>query len=62
MATEKKEREKQDLAAVIDDWERTIQQLTDELDTVKAEIAEMQVQLRLLARIVRSRTRNSSRQ
>merc|ERR1719345_729460 len=46
LQTEKKEREKQDLLAKIDDLEMTIKQLTDAIDGLKAEIAEMQVQLK----------------
>jgi len=44
--TEKKEREKQDLIAKIEGLEMTIKALTEALDTLKAEIAEMQVQLK----------------
>merc|ERR1712232_845293 len=46
LQTEKKEREKQDLTAKIEDLELTIKQLTEAIDTLKAEIAEMQVQLK----------------
>merc|ERR1719246_313239 len=46
LQTEKKEREKQDLIAKIEDLESTIKALTEALDTLKAEIAEMQVQLK----------------
>merc|ERR1712151_28168 len=46
LQTEKKEREKQDLAAKIEDLELTIKQLTEAIDALKAEIAEMQVQLK----------------
>jgi len=46
LETEKKEREKQDLIAKIEDLEQTIDQLTKAIDTLKAEIAEMQVQLK----------------
>merc|ERR1719345_624645 len=46
LQTEKKEREKQDLLAKIDDLEMTIKQLTEAIDGLKAEIAEMQVQLK----------------
>jgi len=46
LQTEKKEREKQDLLAKIEDLELTIKQLTEAIDTLKAEIAEMQVQLK----------------
>merc|ERR1712113_725882 len=46
MGTEKKEREKQDLIAKIEDLELTIKTLTEEIENLKAEIAEMQVQLK----------------
>jgi len=46
LQTEKKEREKQDLIAKIEDLEMTIKQLTEAIETLKAEIAEMQVQLK----------------
>merc|ERR1712039_903882 len=46
LQTEKKEREKQDLIAKIEDLELTIKTLTEAIDTLKAEIAEMQVQLK----------------
>jgi len=46
LQTEKKEREKQDLIAKIEDLEMTIDSLTKAIDTLKAEIAEMQVQLK----------------
>merc|ERR1719198_1921652 len=46
LETEKKEREKQDLIAKIEDLEMTIKALTKAIDTLKAEIAEMQVQLK----------------
>jgi len=46
LQTEKKERENQDLTAKIEDLEMTIQQLADAIATLKAEIAEMQVQLK----------------
>merc|ERR1711948_184829 len=46
LQTEKKEREKQDLIAKIEDLELTIKTLTEEIETLKAEIAEMQVQLK----------------
>merc|ERR1711933_483912 len=42
----KKEREKTDLTAKIEDLELTIKQLTEAIDALKAEIAEMQVQLK----------------
>merc|ERR1719171_1150683 len=46
LQTERKEREKSDLIAKIEDLEMTIKQLTEEIDTLKAEVAEMQVQLK----------------
>merc|ERR1711879_187302 len=46
LQTEKKEREKADLEAKIEDLELTIKQLTEAIDKLKAEIAEMQVQLK----------------
>merc|ERR1712187_506758 len=46
LETEKKEREKQDLLAKIADLEATIKALGEAIDTLKAEIAEMQVQLK----------------
>merc|ERR1712226_148155 len=46
LQTEKKEREKQDLIAKIEDLTMTIEKLTKAIDTLKAEIAEMQVQLK----------------
>merc|ERR1712164_111649 len=46
LQTEKKDREKQDLTAKIEDLEMTIKQLTEAIDKLKAEIAEMQVQLK----------------
>merc|ERR1711924_562233 len=46
LQTEKKDREKQDLTAKIEDLELTIKQLTEAIDQLKAEIAEMQVQLK----------------
>jgi len=46
LQTEKKEREKQDLIAKIEDLEMTIKALTEAIDGLKAEIAEMQVQLK----------------
>merc|ERR1719188_1251978 len=46
LQTEKKEREKQDLIAKIEDLEITIKQLEDEIAKLKSEIAEMQVQLK----------------
>merc|ERR1719197_746003 len=46
LTTEKKEREKQDFIAKIEDEEMTIDQLTKAIAALKAEIAEMQVQLK----------------
>merc|ERR1711870_43301 len=46
LQTEKKEREKQDLIAKIEDLELTIKTLAEEIEPLKAEIAEMQVQLK----------------
>ena len=46
MQTEKKERSKQDLIAKIEDLEQTIKALTEAIDKLKAEIAEMQVQMK----------------
>merc|ERR1719253_928405 len=46
LQTEKKERSKQDLLAHIEDLEMTIKQLTEAIDGLKAEIAEMQIQLK----------------
>jgi hypothetical protein len=46
LQTEKKEREKSDLTAKIEDLELTVKQLTEAIDALKAEIAEMQVQLK----------------
>merc|ERR1712216_476606 len=46
LQTEKKERAKQDLTAKIEDLELTIKQLTEAIDQLKAEVAEMQVQLK----------------
>merc|ERR1711870_123923 len=46
LQTEKKEREKQDLIALIEDLELTIKTLTSEIDALKSEVAEMQVQLK----------------
>merc|ERR1719421_965595 len=43
---EKKEREKTDLEAKIEDLTLTIKTLTEEIEALKAEIAEMQVQLK----------------
>jgi len=46
LQTEKKERSKADLIAKIEDLELTIKQLTEAIDQLKAEVAEMQVQLK----------------
>jgi len=46
LQTEKKEREKADLIAKIEELEMTIKTLTEAIETLKAEIAEMQVQLK----------------
>merc|ERR1712037_216731 len=46
LQTEKKEREKSDLIAKIEDLEMTIDALTKAIDKLKAEIAEMQVQMK----------------
>merc|ERR1712203_493848 len=46
LQTEKKEREKQDLIAKIEDLELTIKTLAEEIENLKAQIAEMQVQLK----------------
>merc|ERR1719198_629158 len=46
LQTEKKEREKADLIAKIEELEMQIKTLTEAIDTLKAEIAEMQVQLK----------------
>merc|ERR1712078_698955 len=46
LQTEKKEREKSDLTAKIEDLELTIKQLTEAIDQLKAEVAEMQVQMK----------------
>merc|ERR1711933_313625 len=46
LQTEKKEREKKDLMAKIEDLEMTIKSLADAIAKLKAEIAEMQVQLK----------------
>ena len=46
LQTEKKERSKQDLIAKINDLEQNIKQLTEAIDKLKAEIAEMQVQMK----------------
>jgi len=46
LQTEKKDREKQDLSAQIEDLELSIKELTESIETLKAEIAEMHVQLK----------------
>jgi len=46
LQTEKKDREKSDLIAKIGDLESTIKSLSEAIETLKAEIAEMQVQLK----------------
>merc|ERR1712087_228016 len=46
LQTERKEREKQDLLAKIEELEGTIKALAEAIETLKAEIAEMQVQLK----------------
>jgi chromosome segregation ATPase len=47
METEKKEREKQELEALIDTLESTIKDLTDALNTLKAEIADLTAQIKV---------------
>merc|ERR1719201_1690187 len=46
MSTERKVREKEDLKKLIADLEMTIDELTKAIETLKAEIAEMQTQLK----------------
>jgi len=46
LQTEDKERQKADLIAKIDDLENTIKQLTEAIEKLKSEIAEMQVQMK----------------
>merc|ERR1719335_193817 len=46
LETEKKDREKSDLVAKIEDLKMTIETLAKEIEELKAEIAEMQVQLK----------------
>merc|ERR1719183_1899228 len=46
LQTEKKDRAKQDLTAKIEDLDSTIAQLTKAIDTLKSEVAEMQVQMK----------------
>jgi len=46
LETERKDREKQDLLALIEDLQLTIKTLTNDIDTLKSEVAEMQVQMK----------------
>merc|ERR1719281_507606 len=46
LQTERKDREKSDLLAKIEDLKMTIETLTKEIAALKAEIAEMEVQLK----------------
>merc|ERR1719498_2208784 len=46
LQTEKKDREKEDLLALIEDLELTIKTLTSEIETLKSEVAESQVQMK----------------
>jgi len=46
LQTEKKERAKQDLTAKIEDLDNTIKSLTTAIDTLKSEVAELQVQMK----------------
>merc|ERR1712146_521167 len=46
LQTEKKDREKEDLIALIEDLELTIKTLTSEIDTLKSEVKELQVQMK----------------
>jgi len=46
MATEKKTRDKEDLKKLIKDLEMTIDELTQAIETLKAEIAEMETQMK----------------
>jgi len=46
LQTEKKEHEKEDLLALIEDLKLTIKTLTSEIETLKSEIAEMNVQMK----------------
>jgi len=46
LQTEKKDREKEDLLALIEDLGLTIKTLTAEIDTLKTEVGEMQVQMK----------------
>merc|ERR1719321_1036356 len=44
--TERKDREKKDVLATIDDLTMTIDTLTKEIDTLKSEVSEMQIQMK----------------
>jgi len=46
LQTEKKDREKEDLIALIEDLELTIKTLTTDIASLKSEVAEMQVQMK----------------
>merc|ERR1719210_1141251 len=46
LQTEKKEREKEDLLAKIEELETSIKELTEAIEALKTEIAEMQIQLK----------------
>merc|ERR1712232_456616 len=46
LQTQKKEQEKADLIAKIEDLEQTIKELTEAIDTLKSEVSEMQVQMK----------------
>merc|ERR1719331_1978427 len=46
LQTEKKDRAKQDLTAKIEDLENTMKSLTDAINQLKSEVAEMQVQMK----------------
>merc|ERR1719502_2038867 len=46
LQTEKKERAKQDLTAKIEDLDNTIKSLTAAIDTLKSEVAELQVEMK----------------
>merc|ERR1719207_257848 len=46
MAIERKEREKEDLKKLIKDLEMTIDELTKAIETLKAEVAELNTQLK----------------
>merc|ERR1719511_295528 len=60
LQTERKEREKSDLIAKIEDLESTIKALSQELATLKSEIAEMQVQMKRAGGTAKRRTMSSS--